>query len=108
MDSPGPRHRYGDCVARERDRVAIALLLEIERPREAAATGGPSRSLAIASPDGRGVTPIAESIGGLLGHHQPNADSAFVFYVSDGAARVLDLDPTAKKVRSDLLLSAQE
>jgi hypothetical protein len=33
--------------------------------------------------------------------------SSLALYVSDGSARVIDLDPIARKVRSDVPLSAQ-
>lgn len=105
MDPPGARYA-DDGEARKRDQVAIAILLELRRPP--AAAGGQARSLAIASADGRGVASIAESIGGLLGYHQSSTESAFVFYVSDGAARVLDVDPSTRRVRTDVLLSAQQ
>jgi hypothetical protein len=85
----------------------VAILLELEPLPKKPGAHDHARSLAIATAEGRGLTSIAQSIGGLLGYHQPSKESAFVFYVSDGAARVLDLDPTARKVRSDALLSAQ-
>ena len=50
----------------------------------------------------------------LVGHavlHEllpPNKESVLVFYVSEGAARVLDADPGTRKVRSDALLEAEQ
>jgi hypothetical protein len=107
MDPPAASYTF-DGEARKRDQVAIAILLELQRPRETTDATGESRSLAIASAEGRALTSIAQSIGGLLGYHQSSTESAFVFYVSDGAARVLDVNPTTRKVRSDGLLSAQQ
>jgi hypothetical protein len=107
MDPPGPRYA-DDGEARKRNQVTIAILLELQRPHATADAGGQTRSLAIASADGRSVTSLTESIGGLLGYHQPSTESAFIFYVSEGATRVLDVDPTTRKVRSDVLLSAQQ
>jgi len=106
MDPPGFPYGGDDGEGRKRDRIAISLLLEL-KPSGATAPGASSRSLALASADGRNVTAIAKSIGGLLGYHQASAESAFVFYVSGGVARVLDVDPTTRKVRSDALLSAR-
>jgi hypothetical protein len=84
--------------------VALAILLEVERPGD-----GPStRSLAVAAPDGRGLATIAATSSGLLGHHQASKDVTFVFYVSDGSARVLDLDPITRTVRSDEVLSVDD
>jgi hypothetical protein len=64
--------------------------------------------VALASRDGRDLTPIARSIGGLLGYYQPSADSVLVFYVSAGSARVLDVETTTRKVRADSVLAAKE
>lgn len=102
MDPPGTRYTYNDGEAEKRDQVAVAILLEVKRnPPDAASV---SRSMAIASRDGRTLTPIAQSSEGLLGYHQPTKESVLVFYVSGGAARVLDADPTTGTVRSDALL----
>jgi hypothetical protein len=103
MDPPVARYVYNDGEAQKRDQVALAILIELQRPGSSAANGA-SHSLAIASPDGRSLTPIAQSTEGLLGFHQPSRDSVLVFYVSAGAARVVDVDPSARKVRSDALL----
>jgi hypothetical protein len=54
------------------------------------------------------MAPIAQSIQGVLGYHHARADALFVFYVSEGAARVLDVDPLARTVRSDTALGARE
>lgn len=105
-----PRDRYGsDTGGPDRsERTAIAILLELAPPRRDADPVEPKRTLAVASADGRKLTPIAESTEGLLGYHQAAGDSVLVFYVSGGAAKVLDLDPTTRAVRSDRVLSAQE
>lgn len=108
MDPPGVRYGYEDGEAYERKQVAIALLVEILEQRPGAPAEADSRSLVIASPDGRASTTIAQSIQGLLGYHQVGKDSLLVFYVSSGAARVLDVDPVARAVRSDTPLTAQE
>ena len=83
----------------ERQRTALALLVEIQ-PQQG------SRRLSIASPGGEGLTPIAESTDALLGYHLVDKGSLLVFYVSGGVARVVDLDPVARSVRSDSVLSA--
>lgn len=112
MDPPAcVGYRCSDGGAQPRDETALALLLEIEqRPAGAtgAADGDAKRSLTVASPDGLSITEIAESTQGLLSHHQVSRDSVFVFYVADGAARVLELDPVARVVKSDALLSAEK
>lgn len=105
MDPPNVSCAYDDGEACKRDQRAIALLLELQ---EAEVAKGSLRTVALASPQGRDLTTIAKSAGGLLGYHQPSANSALVFYVSAGSARVIDVDPIARKVRSDVLLSATE
>jgi len=107
MDPPNVNCWNDDGEPCKRDQKAIALLVETEAPQTTAATGG-SRTVALASQDGRDLTPIARSIGGLLGYHQPSADSVLVFYVSAGSARVLDAETATRKVRSDALLSSNE
>ncbi len=108
MDPPGPSYAYDDGESRDRKQVAIALLVEIQAKRNRDQLDAGPRSLAIASPDGRALTPIAQSIQGLLGHHHARKDSLLVFYVSSGAARVLDVDPITRTVRSDAPLATQE
>jgi hypothetical protein len=39
-------------------------------------------------------------------HPHAARDSVLVFYVADGAAKVLELDPTTRTARSDRVLSA--
>jgi len=107
MNPPGPRYA-DDGEARRRDQVAIALLVELQAPEDSAGKSDRALRLAIASADGRNLTPIAQSMGGLLGYHQPTADSVLVFYASEGIARVLDVDLHSYKVRSDSALSAHE
>lgn len=103
-----PRSAY-DCDhgTRKREQVATSILLELEPLHAAADAKDRARRLVIASADGRDSTSVAQPIGSLLGYHQSSGDSAFVFYVSGGAARVLVLDPITRKVDSDTLLSAQ-
>ena len=89
-----------DPPAERRKQVALAILLELRRD-DPSTPDGASRRLAIAPPDGRTIALLADSTDGLLGHHQPGRDSVLVFYVSAGAARVLDADPATRKVRSN-------
>ena len=103
MDPPGTRYMYDDGEAQKRDQVTVGILLELQR-NDPATVDGPSRSLALASPDGRAVTSIAQSTEGLLGYHQPSKESVLIFYVSCGGARVLDADVATGKVHSDVLL----
>jgi hypothetical protein len=107
MDPPGMRYGYCDDEAKEGDQVTIAILLELQPSGPSPADAG-SRTLAIAPPDGRLLTAIAEATEGLLGYHQPSTESVLVFYVSEGAARVLDADPGTRKVRSDALLEGED
>jgi hypothetical protein len=107
MDPPGSPYAYDDGEARKPEQVAVAILLELEPLPKKPSAHDHARSLAIATAEGRDLTSIAQPISGLLGYHQLSKESTFVFYVSDGAARVLDVDPTARKVNSDALLSAQ-
>lgn len=108
MDPPGRRYAYVDGEADDRKQVAVALLVELQEKRNEEQSDAGSRSLAIASPEGRGLTPIAPSIQGLLGHHHARKDSLFVFYVSSGTARVLDVDPVTRTLRSDTPLATQQ
>jgi hypothetical protein len=107
MDPPGMRYGYCDDDAQEHDQVAIAILLELQSAEPPPANAS-ARTLAIAPPDGRALTAIAESTEGLLGYHQPSKDSVLVFYVSEGSARVLDADPGTRRVRSDALLELDD
>jgi hypothetical protein len=107
MDPPSVNCWRDDGEPCKRDQKAIALLVESGETQGAAADGR-SRTVALASPDGRDLTPIARSIGGLLGYHQPDAESVLVFYVATGAARVLDVETVTRKVRSDTVLSVNE
>lgn len=100
MDPPTARYMYNDGEAQTRKQVALAILLELQRD-DPSTPDGASRRLAIAPPDGRTIALLADSTEGLLGYHQPGRDSVLVFYVSAGAARVLDADPGARKVRSN-------
>lgn len=106
MDPPRARHMYNDGEAAERGQVALAVLVEIKE-QSSDSRSRRARTLAVASADGRGLTTVVNSIDGLLGYHQMGKDSVLVFYASDGAAKVLDLDPVARRVRSDELLSTQ-
>jgi hypothetical protein len=108
MDPPRTRYGYDDGEPDAPEQVAIALLVELAPARSEGDPAGAPRKLAVAAADGRALTPIAESTEGLLGYHQAARDSVLVFYVSDGAAKVLDLDPTTRAARSDRVLSAHE
>jgi hypothetical protein len=108
LDPPSTRYGYDQGEAEKQDQVATALLLEIQDSSEEASPGSHSRRLAVASPDGRSLTKIADATDGLLGFHQASKDSVLVFYIAAGAARVLDLDPNARSVRSDGLLSTED
>jgi hypothetical protein len=106
-DPPSVRFGFDDDIRNRPDPVTIAILLEVQR----SAAGEEEipetpHSLAVATPDGRSVTTIADATEGMLGYHQVNKNSILVFYVSAGSARVLDLDPIAHTVRSDDLLSS--
>jgi hypothetical protein len=84
----------------------IGLLVELQ---EKGAEGDPVRQgLHLTGPDGRSLTPVAEKTQGLLGHRHVRRDSLLVFYVRDGSARVLDVDPTARTVRSDSPLETSD
>jgi hypothetical protein len=103
MDPPAFRHAYADGEADNRDQLALAILLQLKPPR-ADRVKTAARTLALASPAGRNLTEIAASTDGLLGYHQPAKETVLVFYVSAGAARVLDVDVVTRKVRSDTVL----
>lgn len=103
-DPPTPR--YGSYGDRQTERVALGLLVEIQA-QGAMGAAQAQRRLAIASADGRGVKTIAPSIDALLGYHQIGKESVLVFYVSKGAAKVLDYDLVTGGVRSDEALSPQ-
>jgi hypothetical protein len=59
----------------------------------------------VSSPEGRDLANVASSVEALLGHHLVDDRSLLIFHVSAGSARVLDLDPASRAVRSDGLLS---
>jgi hypothetical protein len=100
MDPPAARYTYNDGEAQTRNQVALAILLELQRD-DPATSRAASRRLAIAPPDGRTVTSLADSTDALLGYHQPSRNSVLVFYLSAGTARVLDADLATGKVRSN-------
>jgi hypothetical protein len=108
MDPPDNPYLCDGGEAHTRDQVALAILFEVEQPEGRTAVRAQARNLVVASADGQSITTIADSIEGLLGHHQVSKESVLVFYVKDGAARVLDLDPVARVVRSDAALSSQK
>jgi hypothetical protein len=88
-------------------RRALAILLELAPARHDGDPPDARRTLAVASPDGRQLATLVEASEGLLGWHQAARDSALVFYVSGGAAQVLELDPTTRTKRSDRVLSVR-
>jgi hypothetical protein len=108
MDPPGGRFAYDDGDAAQRKQVAIAFLAEIQESPPGGSADASSRSIAIASADGRELTSIARSTQGLLGYHHARKDALFVFYVSSGIAKVIELDPVTRKIRSDGPLTAKE
>lgn len=101
-------YECGEDEAEQRNRKAIAILIELEDATEGPAPHASSRSIAVASPDGRALAKLADRTAGMLGYHQASGDSVLVFYVSKGAAHVLDLDPIARIVRSDGLVSTED
>jgi hypothetical protein len=105
---PPSRDEWDDDDAKG-ERRTVALLIETE-PRAAGEKDAPPppRSIAIAAPDGRDLATIVPACQGLLGQHQITNRSAFVFYVADGAARVIELDALERSVRSDALLAEPE
>jgi len=108
MNPPGARYGYADGSGGSKDQVAIGILVETEDDRPSASARTGSRNLLIVSPDGLALTPIARSVQGLLGYHHARKDALFVFYVSGGAAKVLDVDPVTRQVRSDTPLATHE
>lgn len=107
MDPPDNRYLCDGGEAHKPDQVALAILFEVEQPKGRAAGRSHERSLVVASADGQNIATIADSIEGLLGNHHVSRESVLVFYSKDGVARVLDLDPVARVVRSDTVLSSQ-
>lgn len=105
LDPPGTRYGFDDGEAEKREQKAIAILLELRDAEDGTKSGAPSRAIAVASPQGHDIVTIAEETEGMLGYHQQAADSIFVFYASGGTAHFLDLNPSARKVRSDGTLS---
>jgi hypothetical protein len=106
-DPPGNRYGLDDGLPAGEKQVTTAILLEIQNDPEAGANGS-IRSITMASPDGRELTPIASSTQGLMGYHHARKDAVFVFYVSGGTARVGEVDPVTRTVRSDGALAAKE
>lgn len=102
LDPPVGRDAWDEGEAGKREQRATALLLEL---RDGEASARKSRSIAVATPEGRALSTIAKASDGMLGYHQLAREAVLVFYVSHGAARVLDLDPITRAVRSDGLLS---
>lgn len=109
FDPPDQRYEYDERRSGERRQLALAILVEIQQHAEGSEKSDRrSRTLAVASADGRNLTTVAESVDGLLGFHQTGKDSVLVFYVLDGAAKVIDVDPLTRTVRSNALLSSHE
>lgn len=106
---PSTGSRFDEDERKETRPVTIAILLEIrDSPGLKDAPADHPRRLAVATPDGRSVTTIASPIDGMLGYHHARKDSLFVFYVASGSARVLELDPLVRVVRSDALLVTEQ
>ncbi len=108
LDPPSTRYGFDEGEAEKREQKAIGILVELRDAGEGTTDEAPSRAIAIASPQGRDLTRIVDATEGMLGYHQPAANSVLVFYVSGGTARVLDLDPIAREVRFDGLLSTEQ
>lgn len=106
-DPSGNRYGLDDGLPAGEKQVTIALLLEIQEDPEAGADAS-IRRIAMASPDGRALTPIAASTQGLMGYHHVRSDAVFVFYASEGTAKVSEVDPITRTVRSDGALTAKE
>jgi hypothetical protein len=82
---------------------ATALILRV---KSQAADPAATWSIAVASPDGRSVRNVADSVETLLGNHVVSSQRALVFYSRGGTARVLELDLGALTARSDAALEA--
>lgn len=106
-DPPGNRYTLDDDSVSGQKQVVTAILLEIQNDADGGA-GASTRSIAMASPDGRELTPIAPATQGLMGYHHARKDAVFVFYASSGTARVSEIDPISRSVRSDGTLAAKE
>lgn len=89
------------------DPTVIGLLLELAEHIDDARIDQ-TRKLVFASADGKKVTPISESVDGLLGQRHVDANTLLIFYVRDGSVNVLDLDPAKVVVRSDSKLSVEQ
>jgi len=87
---------------------AVAIIFDLLAPvtltNEAAKH---TRRLAIASPDGRDLTTLVDSIDDFLGYHQLSDSTVVLFYVSGGSAKALNYDFAAHKVVSDAKLTAE-
>jgi hypothetical protein len=108
-DPATARYQFDDGEPEGLHRVAIAILLEVQDSTdEQRASRKSDRRLLLATPDGRTIVKLVESVEGMLGYHQANKDSVFLFYISGSSARVLHMDPTRRVVLSDDLLSTDE
>lgn len=105
-DPPSAEYEFDDGNRGAAEPVTIAIVMEIQSSSNTQPTAGENvRSLAMATPDGRSITKVADSVDGMLGYHVAKKDSTFVFVIVGGAARVLHIDPSARVVLSDELLS---
>lgn len=103
-DPPGHGQLWEDASANRKGQRVVALLLEVE-PLDRAAGSERTREIAIAPADGRSTKTIVAAAQSLLGYHQSGTETLFVFYVADGAAHVVELDPATGRVAADGPLS---
>ncbi|HAX91541.1 MAG TPA: hypothetical protein DCY07_04945, partial [Rhodospirillaceae bacterium] len=88
-------------------KVTTSILIASEDRAPLAAGSKRLQNLFIALSDDYKLTPVVEGIDSILGHHQTSENNLLIFYLTNGAAKVIDYDLAARKVTSDTLLTAQ-
>lgn len=104
---PGTGHLWETGEPTKEGQRVVGIIAEIEALKREG--GGPpsGRDIGIVAPDGRSFKALVKSSQGLLGYHQAGESTVFIFYVSGGEARVLDLNLASGEVRSDSVLSTK-
>lgn len=104
---PGTGYMWESGESTKEGQRVVGILAEVEALVAQDGRSPTGREIALVSPDGRNVKTLVKSSQGLLGYHQAGKETALVFYVAGGEARVLDLNLSNGDVLSDAALSTQ-
>ncbi len=108
VTDPPSRYRYDDRDPDRRAQVTLSIVFELQPgdPNHEPQQESSPHEIAAAAPDGTSITTLVKSAESVLGWHLVDRGSLLLFYVGNGAVRVLDLDPVSRNVRSDAPLTA--